>query len=300
MKFRVFYSDHYEVPLPKGHRFPMNKYKLLKNSLLENSILSNDQLFPAPLADIETIKLAHCPNYVERVVNLNLDAREHRPIGLPQSKEMVQRTLGSVGGFLAACESALEHGLGASLAGGTHHAHFDRGEGFCFFNDFAIAIRKFQQKKPSMKFLILDLDVHQGNGNSSMLGDDPNAKIISFHGEKNYPFRKVPSSIDIPLPDGCEDELFLERLNQVLLSESQNSYDLIMYQSGVDGLVHDSLGTLNLSYEGLFQRDMKVFEFAKNLRTPMVMALGGGYSRPIDYTIEACVNTYRALREVFG
>lgn len=299
MILKTFYSDIYEVPLPEGHRFPMCKYKKLRDRLIEESLLGPANLFKAPLASVDKIKLAHCSDYVDRVAELRLSVKEHRPIGLPQSKEMWIRTLGSTGGFVAACEAALENGISSTLAGGTHHAHYDRGEGFCFFNDFAVAIRSLQQMNPKMKFLILDLDVHQGNGNSSMLGDDPNVRIISFHGEKNFPFRKIPSSLDIALPNDCTDADYLQLLDEVLFDEKRQQYDLIMYQAGVDALEHDKLGTLKISYDGLMMRDKKVFEFAREVRTPMVMALGGGYSNPIDYTVEACVNTYRALKKVF-
>lgn len=300
MKLKTFYSDIYEVPLPEKHRFPMAKYRLLRDQLIEKSILKPSNLYPAPLTTAETIKLAHCHDYVSKVASFSLSAKEHRPIGLPQTPEMWRRTLGSIGGFLSAVDAALENGIGSTLAGGTHHAHYSKGEGFCFFNDFAIAIRLLQQKKPQMKFLILDLDVHQGNGNSSMLGKDENIKIISFHGERNFPFRKVPSSIDIGLPDKCGDDLFLKKLDEVLFDEKKYSYDLIMYQSGVDALEYDTLGTLSLSFEGLQERDKRVFEFSKNSRIPLVMALGGGYSNPIDYTVQACVNTYIEFKKVFN
>jgi acetoin utilization deacetylase AcuC-like enzyme len=220
----------------------------------------------------------------------NLPANELRPIGLPWSPELYQRSLCSVGGFVAATENALSDGFSALLAGGTHHAHRDRGEGYCVFNDFAVATLRLLTQKRVKKVLIIDLDVHQGNGNSSILGDRDDVFIFSMHGERNYPFRKVKSHLDIALPQGCSDEQYLSSLENAL--QELSSADIILYQAGVDVLKEDKLGTFALTYEGIRKRDRMIFEFAIQRGIPLALAIGGGYSEPIDFTISAYANTF--------
>lgn len=295
--FKFFYTDHIEVPLPPGHRFPMQKYRMLREKLIIDGILNKDQLHEAPLASNEDLKRAHTERYVDALKNHTLSEKELRPIGLTWSKELLNRSLASVGGFISSSEFALKSGFSALLAGGTHHAHADKGEGYCVFNDFAVAALRLIEKKIVKKILIIDLDVHQGNGNSSILGDRRDVFIFSMHGEKNYPFRKVPSHLDVPLKEGTSDDEYLSKLSQSL-DIIEDDFDIIFYQAGVDGLKEDNLGTLCLTYEGLMERDKIIFEYAN--KRPIAMALGGGYSKPIELTINAHVNTYKVARSYFN
>ena len=292
---KIYYADTHEIDLPEKHRFPIDKYKILREKLVQENLVHTSELVPAPFAQISDIELAHAKHYIEGVRDLTLPARELRKIGLPAGAQLWTRVLASVGGFMAASHSAMDDGFSASLSGGTHHAHYDSGEGFCVFNDFAIVVRKNVQRN----ILIIDLDVHQGNGNSSILKDDSNVFIFSMHGEKNYPYRKIPSHLDIALNSDVSDEFYLDQLKNALNKLSLMKFDLILYQAGVDALIHDSLGTLNLSYDALAQRDELVFEMATSLGIPLAMALGGGYSKPINYTVDAYLNTYRKVNKFY-
>jgi acetoin utilization deacetylase AcuC-like enzyme len=291
-----FYTDYIEVPLPTGHRFPMEKYRLLRESLLEEKILLPQQLTPAPQASLSDILIAHEAHYATHFIQGSLPEKELRPIGLTWSEKLVERSLAAVGGFIQASESALENGFSSLLAGGTHHAHSNRGEGFCVFNDFAVAALRLLKLQKVKKILIIDLDVHQGNGNSSILGQREDVFILSLHGEKNYPFRKVKSHLDVALPAGTSDSEYLQALKSALALIPKD-FDLIFYQAGVDNLKEDSLGTFNLTFEGLILRDKMVFEFAQ--KTPLAMAIGGGYAKPIEHTIRAHMNTFKVAREFF-
>lgn len=292
---KVYYADIHEIDLPQKHRFPIDKYRKLRNSLVEKNLLSLEELLPAPFAKLSDIELAHSKEYIYGIKDMSLPRSELRKIGLPVGEQLWKRVLASVGGFLAATENSLIDGFSSSLSGGTHHAHYDSGEGFCVFNDFAIAVRKYAQ----LNILIIDLDVHQGNGNSSILKNDDNVFIFSMHGEKNYPYKKIPSHLDIALPADISDEKYLELLSSALAKISLNKFDLVLYQAGVDALEHDSLGTLKLSYNALRERDRLVFEFVKSKGIPLAMALGGGYSKPIDYTVQAYLNTYEEVNKFF-
>ena len=298
-KFQFYYTDHIEVPLPEGHRFPMNKYRLLHQALMTENIMDLSQLHPAPQASVEDLSVAHAPWYIDGILNNTLTEKQFRPVGLTWSPELVLRSTAAVGGFKKAVESACELGFSALLAGGTHHAHADQGEGFCIFNDFACAALSLLRSGRKKKILIIDLDVHQGNGNSSILGQRDDVFILSLHGERNYPFRKIPSHLDVPLPQGTEDEEYLTALARALDQVRNNfEFDMIFYQAGVDNLKEDSLGTFNLTFEGLSKRDEMVFEFAGN--TPLAMAIGGGYAKPIELTVEAHVNTFKVARSFYS
>lgn len=298
MTVKIFYNDFYKVKLKEGHRFPINKYESIRKKLILQNIIEEKNLYKAKVCQKEDLYLAHSHTYVDDVISLTLDSKKARAIGLPLSRDMVNRAMSSTDAVIQSAYSALENGFAASLCGGTHHASFDKGEGFCYFNDFAVVSRKLFLANPNIKILILDLDVHQGNGNSAILKNDNYVDIVSFHGRRNYPFKKIPSTIDVEFEDNTEDEEYLEKLNQTLKKLSQ-SYDLILYQAGVDSLIHDSLGNLNLSFQGLYQRDLTVFNYAKNLGIPISMALGGGYSKPIEHTIEAACNSYLAAKKVY-
>ncbi len=295
--FSFFYADHVEVPLPEGHRFPMIKYRLLREKLMEDGIIHPSQLFKGPEVLDEDLLRAHTPHYVYALKNHTLSHKELRPIGLEWSEDLLKRSYVSVGGFVAATDSALKNGFSALLAGGTHHAHADRGEGYCVFNDFAVATLRLLEQKKVKKILIIDLDVHQGNGNSSILGKRDDVFILSLHGEKNYPFRKIPSHMDVGLPEHTGDDQYLSSLEKALGS-IRFPFDMIFYQAGVDGLMEDTLGTLDLGFEGLKQRDQIVFQFAKN--TPLAMAIGGGYAHPIDLTVKAHVNTFKTAKSFYS
>lgn len=296
--YSFFYTDHIEVPLPPGHRFPMRKYRMLREELLFEKIITPAQLLPAPEVALEDLLRAHAERYVMGLKNNTLSEKELRPIGLTWSEHLLRRSYASVGGFVAASDAALDSGFAALLAGGTHHAHADRGEGYCVFNDFAVASLRLLEQKKVKKILILDLDVHQGNGNSSILGKREDVFIISLHGEKNYPFRKIPSHLDVSLPEKTTDSEYLEALRKALASMSAKDFDIIFYQAGVDNLKEDKLGTFDLSFEGLMNRDRMIFEFSKG--RPLAMAIGGGYADPIELTVKAHVNSFKVAKEQLG
>lgn len=295
-KFKFFFTDHIEVPLPEGHRFPMEKYRLLHEALVREGIMQDRQLFPAPPASKEELLLAHEIKYVEGLLSGTLSEKELRPIGLTWSDKLLERSLAAVGGFIQVTEAALEQGFSSLLAGGTHHAHADRGEGYCVFNDFAVAALRLLNSGKAKKVLIIDLDVHQGNGNSSILGQRDGVFIISLHGEKNYPFRKVKSHLDVALPEHTSDEQYLKAL-EAALGTINFDYDILLYQAGVDNLKEDTLGTFHMSFEGLMRRDQMIFDFARG--RPVAMAIGGGYARPIELTVQAHVNTFKIARQHF-
>lgn len=275
----------------------MQKYRLLHETLVKENVVSEDQLYPAEMASDEDILRAHSPHYVMGLKNNTLTEKELRPIGLTWGPELLIRSYTAVGGFITATESALKNGFSALLAGGTHHAHADRGEGYCVFNDFAVAALRLLELKKVKKVLIIDLDVHQGNGNSSILGNRDDVFILSLHGDKNYPFRKVPSHLDVGLPSGIGDEEYLSALAGALKQISHIDYDILLYQAGVDPLKEDTLGTFGLSFDGLMRRDRMVFEFAGN--KPVALGLGGGYANPIELTVRAHVNTIKVAKEYY-
>ncbi len=300
MRYSVFFTDHHPLPLPPGHRFPETKYRLLRELLLAENILSPEQLRAAGPASFEELCLAHSPDYVRAVQAGTVDPQEFKRVGLPWSPGLFERTAATVGGALHSAQSALRTGIAGCLAGGTHHAHFDRGEGYCVFNDLAVATRWLQRENLAQRIAIVDLDVHQGNGNSSILGGDENVFIASIHGEKNYPFKKIPSTIDFALPDGAGDELYLETLEQLLTALGKFSPDFIFYQMGVDPLKEDKLGKMSLSFAGLMARDRLLLRFARARKIPISLALGGGYAEPIDLSVRAYANTYIVANEIFG
>lgn len=295
-KLKFYFTDHIEVPLPTGHRFPMEKYRLLHEAVVNHGLILPHQLFPSSHATREDLLRAHSEDYVEGLFSNTLPEKQLRPIGLPWSERLLKRSTAAVGGFIEVSESALSDGFSSLLAGGTHHAHAGQGEGYCVFNDFACAALRLLELKKAKKILIIDLDVHQGNGNSSILGKREDVFILSLHGEKNYPFRKIPSHLDIPLPEHCSDELYLAALSCALKKLPQD-WDILFYQAGVDILKEDALGTFDLSFEGVMKRDQMVFDFAQG--KPVAMAIGGGYAKPIDLTIQAHLNTLKVARSFF-
>lgn len=296
---KLYYSDHHTIPLPPNHRFPMEKYLLLRKRLQASPLFSKYSFIPTKEAKWEDIKLAHCSHYIEKLTAQTLSEKEAKPIGFPLSPELIIRSRSSVDGFIKACFSALEDGHSANLSGGTHHAHFDRGEGFCVFNDFAIAALKLLTEKRVKNILLLDLDVHQGNGNSSLLGKTSEVVIVSLHGKNNYPYRKIPSTYDFELADETRDEEYLLVLETILQKLSKKSFDIILYQAGVDVLETDKLGKLSLTHAGVQKRDEIVFSWAKKRNIPLAMALGGGYANPLEHTIQAHFNSFEKAVEIF-
>ncbi len=297
MQRRLFYCDHHDIPLPPGHKFPMNKYRLLRDLLAPSGFFCFEQ---APLADSRTVELVHDPNYVRQFISGSLSAAAIRRIGFPWSEGLVKRTLASMGGTLEATEEALKHGWGGTLAGGTHHAFRAEGSGFCVFNDIAVSIVQLQTRGIVERAAVIDLDVHQGDGTARIFEDDPRVLTLSLHGKNNFPFRKQRSTIDIELADNVRDEDYLRQLDAVLPRVFEFAPDVIFYQSGVDALATDRLGRLQLTQEGLRERDRRVMEAGKTYGAPFIVTLGGGYSDPIELTAEAHANTFRMAAHVWG
>jgi len=298
---RIWTSDHFEVPLPQGHRFPMGKYRALREVLQQRGVLPPEAFVRAEPLSREALLLAHTADYVARCFDGALDAAELRRVGFPWSEALLLRSLASSGGTVAAARHAMAHGFGANLAGGTHHAHADSGSGYCVFNDLALAARTLLGEGLAQRVLVVDLDVHQGDGTAALLAGEARAFTFSMHGAKNFPFRKQVSSRDVELPDGCEDAQYLETLAQHLPEVLEASApDVVLYQAGVDPLREDALGRLSLSHKGLRARDAMVFEAAWSRGLPLVLTLGGGYAKPIEASLEAHVGTYLEARRVFG
>ncbi len=293
---KIFYSDKFIFPVPVGHRFPLGKYRQVKETLINYGILSEDELFEPHLATKDQILLAHTKDYFESFENGSIDPSAMRKIGFPWSYELHLRSLASVGGAIESALEALKNGMAGNLAGGTHHAFAGHGEGFCVFNDFAVVINYLQKKNLAERIAIVDLDVHQGNGNASLLTDNKDVFILDMHGKNNYPFKKIPSTLDIELQDNTEDEEYLNILNMNINKVFEFNPDLILYLAGVDALKEDHLGRLSLSKEGLMERDRIVISGSRKENIPVSLALGGGYSRPIDHTVEAYCNTYRVVK----
>lgn len=287
MALKIFYTDHYEVSLPEGHRFPMFKYRKLRETLLGHGF-DKDMFYPTPLLDEEILYLAHDPVYVLKVQTQTLSASEERVSGFPQSYAMYVRSLASVCATVLASEHALEHRIAATISGGTHHAYKDRGEGFCIFNDVAVAIEYLKKHHGVKRSFVIDLDVHQGNGTAVIFQDDPNTFTFSMHGEKNYPFRKERSDFDIPLPPHTTDDAYLFELQLYLPTLiEKHKPEILFYNAGVDVLKEDSLGSLDLSMRGCYERDAFVLSLAEKYGLPIVIVMGGGYAKPIDPTIQA-------------
>jgi acetoin utilization deacetylase AcuC-like enzyme len=296
MPRRLYYCDHHSIPLPPGHKFPIEKYAMLRARLEAERCF---ELQPAPFAEARELELAHDEQYVRAILSGDVDPRVMRRIGFPWSEQLVRRTLASVGGTLAASRDAIASGLGGNLAGGTHHAFRGEGSGFCVFNDLAVAIFTLRQEGLAARAAVVDLDVHQGDGTAAIFENDPSVLTISIHGENNFPFRKQRSRIDIGLPDGTGDEEYLDYVRKTLPAVLAFKPEVIFYQAGVDGLASDRLGRLALTHEGLGQRDRLVLETAIVHHIPIVITLGGGYSAPIEATAEAHADTFRIAAQIY-
>lgn len=297
---KIAWSPVYNHPLPANHRFPMIKYDLIREQLLYEGVFElNDFFEPKPI-DSSIIHLTHDPDYLSHLKNLTLDAKEARRIGFPLSKQLIAREIQIAGGTIECAIHALKYGAALNIAGGTHHAYTNRGEGFCLLNDQAIAANYLIAKGLVQKVLVLDLDVHQGNGTAEIFQENDQVYTISVHGAKNYPFKKELSDWDLPLQDGVEDQEYLALL-QIIIDKIPTVFspDFIFYQSGVDGLLQDRLGRLNLSLEGLKTRDEMVFQFAKQRKIPIVVCMGGGYAEKVSDVVDAHVNTFKVARDSY-
>lgn len=298
---KLFYCDEFVLPLPPGHRFPMDKYRLLRERLQASGVFQEDDFLTPPAATFAELTRAHAPDYVLRVERGELTKQEIRVIGFPWSLEMVERSKRSSGATLAACRTALKDGASANLAGGTHHAFYDRGEGYCVFNDAAIAARTLVAESILERVLIVDCDVHQGNGTASILSNESHIFTFSIHGANNFPFRKETSDLDIELADGTGDIAYEQALVRGLRqSFATNSPQLVIYLAGADPFEDDKLGKLKLTKAGLKHRDEIVFEFCRARRVPIAIAMAGGYARNIYDTVEIHANTVITARGIYG
>ncbi len=309
---KAFYSDHFVLPLPTGHRFPMQKYSLLRDRVRHH--LPGIELREAPSARDGELALAHDPHYVTAVVEGLLSPFQQREIGFPWSPAMAERARRSVGATVAAARVALQEGVSAQLAGGTHHAYADKGSGFCVFNDVAVAARLMQAEwhrrghGALLRVLVIDLDVHQGNGTASIFAQDDSVYTLSLHGARNFPFRKEPSDLDVELPDGCTDGPYLQALDAALEQAWQAHREalpgLVFYVAGADPHEGDRLGRLKLTLDGLAERDRRVLQACHARRIPVAVSMAGGYGHDINRTVDVhqqtlalCLAHWQAWRQ---
>jgi len=291
---RAFYSDHFVLPLPDGHKFPMSKYARLRERILAEGIVSSDDLHEAPLAAIEDLRLVHDAAYVDAVLTGTVAREIQRRIGFPWSPQMVERSRRSVGATIAAAHAALDEGVAANLAGGTHHAFADRGEGFCVFNDVAVAARVLQRDQLARRIAIVDLDVHQGNGTAAIFSGDESVFTFSMHGDKNFPFKKELSDLDVPLADGTGDDEYLSLLQPHLTAVlNRHQPDFVFYLAGADPFEGDRLGRIKMTIHGLKRRDEIVLEACTKARLPVAISMSGGYATDIDAIVAIHTNTIR-------
>jgi acetoin utilization deacetylase AcuC-like enzyme len=296
---KVFYSDHFVLPLPEDHRFPMVKYSMLRERVAGDGICAPGELRTPRAVTDEEILRAHAPHYLGRVVSGDLTDKEVRRIGFPWSERMVERSRRASGGTLGACLAALEEGFAANLAGGTHHAFSDRGEGYCVFNDSAIAARAVQAAGLAERIVVVDTDVHQGNGTAEILRTDPTIFTFSIHGAKNFPFHKEESDLDAPLPDGADDTEFLTTLERGLEAalDAANA-DLAIYLAGADPFEGDRLGRLSVTKAGLAERDRLVLEACEERGIPVSVTMAGGYSRNVEDTVDVHLQSIRRAADL--
>jgi acetoin utilization deacetylase AcuC-like enzyme len=295
---RLIYSENLlAVTLPPGHRFPMGKYRLIYDGLATHHAGLFQQ---SGRASIEDLLLVHDAGYVAAMEGGTVAPQALRRLGFPWSPAIAERARRSVGGTLAALGWALAHGAAGHIAGGTHHGFADRGEGYCVFNDLAVAIAVARRDHGIERVAVIDLDVHQGNGTAALFQGDAGVFTLSLHGARNYPFLKEQSSLDVPLPDGCEDAAYLAALAPALEAVAAHRPELILYQAGVDPLAGDKLGRLALSHEGLARRDAAVYALARRLGVPLLVTLGGGYHPVIERSVAAHVAVYDGLVRALG
>lgn len=296
----IAFDPIYAHPLPEGHRFPMLKYELIPEQLVYEGTIGLSSLYaPAPCPR-DVVEWTHTPEYVSKLIDQTLTAKEQRHIGFPQSPELTRRELIITQGTINGCLHALHHGIALNVAGGTHHAFADRGEGFCLLNDFAVASNYLLRKGLAQRILIVDLDVHQGNGTARIFEHDDRVFTFSMHGKHNYPFHKENSNLDIELNDGMRDEEYLGLLyNTLPRLYNEVRPDFVFYLSGVDILETDKFGKLGISMEGCKNRDQFVFSFFHQLQIPVMVSMGGGYSPDIKTIVEAHCNTFRVAKSIY-
>lgn len=297
---KIAYNTIYAHPLPEGHRFPMPKYELIPEQLLYEGVISETNIFSPAVCNEETVLWTHDKTYYEKLINQTLSASEQRKIGFPQSPELTQRELMIAQGTIDCCNHAFDNGVALNVAGGTHHAFAERGEGFCLLNDMAIAANYLLNKKLAKQVLIIDLDVHQGNGTAKLFEHEPKVFTFSMHGQHNYPFHKEKSDLDIPLKDGTDDNSYLTILQETLPALiEQVKPDFAFYLSGVDILETDRFGKLKVTMQGCWQRDEIVFTELKSRNIPVTVAMGGGYSPLVKTIVEAHCNTFKLAIDLF-
>ena len=297
---KIAFHPIYKHPLPEGHRFPMEKYELLPQQLLHEGTCSEDNFFKPERPNDKYILAVHEPEYYYDLLNITLDQRAARKIGFPLSEVLVERERLITDGTLKATKYALQNGIAMNIAGGTHHAYTNRGEAFCMLNDQAIGARYLQAKGMSKKILIVDLDVHQGNGTAEIFKNDKSVYTFSMHGKSNYPFKKEQSDLDIALDNDINDKDYLKILKSTLprIIYMQNP-DFIFYLCGVDVIASDKLGKLGMTIDGCKERDRFVLQQCKNNNIPIMCSMGGGYSPDIKTIVDAHANTFRLAQEIF-
>lgn len=297
---KIAYDPIYAHPLPEGHRFPMLKYELIPGQLLYEGTIGPENLFaPQPCED-EIVCWTHSEAYLNKLKQQTLSPQEQRRIGFPQSPQLTQRELIITQGTIDCCHFALQNGVSLNIAGGTHHAYADKGEGFCLLNDFAVAANYLLKKNLAKKIIIIDLDVHQGNGTAKLFEQEKRVFTFSMHGKNNYPFHKETSDLDIPLADGTDDTAYLELLAESLPAIIEKLQpDFAFYLSGVDILQTDKFGKLNVTLEGCKQRDEFVLNLLHKNKIPCTVAMGGGYSADIKIITEAHCNTFRSAKQIY-
>ena len=297
---KIAFDPIYAHPLPEGHRFPMLKYELIPEQLLYEGCMTCDNFFQPEICEEESILWTHEKEYFTKLINQTLSASEQRKIGFPQSPELTKRELIITQGTIDCCRYAMEYGVALNVAGGTHHSFKERGEGFCLLNDMAVAANYLLRKNLTKKILIIDLDVHQGNGTAKIFENEPRVFTFSMHGAHNYPFHKENSDLDIPLKDGTDTETYLQLLTDTLPDLIQKvNPDFAFYLSGVDILETDKFGKLKVTLEGCKQRDAFVFQTLKQNNIRVTVAMGGGYSPDVKIITEAHCNTFRLAKEIF-
>jgi acetoin utilization deacetylase AcuC-like enzyme len=298
--FPIAFHPIYKHPLPAGHRFPMLKYELLPQQLLYEGTAASSDFFEPDVVDLQYVLAVHDRQYVHDLIQLQIEPKAVRKIGFPLSKELVERELRIANGTILGCEFALQKGIAFNIAGGTHHAFSGHGEAFCMLNDQAIAAQYLLDKKLAKKILIIDLDVHQGNGTAEIFTNNDKVFTFSMHGKTNYPFKKEISDLDIALEDNVNDTVFLETVATIVPKLVENHKpDFIFYLAGVDILATDKLGKLGCTISGCKKRDEIVLSFCQNLEIPVQISMGGGYSPDIKTIIEAHANTFRVARYFF-
>jgi len=297
---KIAYNKNYIYPLEENHRFPMIKYELIPEQLVRENTCTENNFFNPEKVDDLIVLLTHEKEYFERFKSLDLSKKEIREIGFPLSKELVYRELQIADGTIRGVHYSIEHGISMNIAGGTHHAFYDRGEAFCMLNDQAIAANYILNKGLANRVMIIDLDVHQGNGTASLFNNNSNVFTLSFHGKKNYPFRKENSDLDVEFNDNTNDEEYLKVLKETIpRALDEFKPDFIFYLSGVDVLENDKLGRLSLSLNGCKERDRFILDICKKNSIPVQVSMGGGYSVVLKNIIEAHSNTFRLAQEMF-